>query len=248
MHLNNEELAMCADFIMEDRFEELPEKYKTHLKECDACSREVNMICSISSDTIDQISIKETHRFNIRKVVRVAASIAVITVVGSSVFHIISDRQTIVNETEAFSEELYATNDSLPFVNSFFEDTIIEEEKNSVEKEIEAEIELNNSFIPNSEMERLVERYSKNNVYRSDSSVNDLFIILKGHNGELLIEVITDEVLFIEIIDNEENIIREIDLKKGGNNFDMKVPGLYYIKVMNEDFDLLFCDKITIKK
>ena len=50
IHFTEEEVAMVADAINENRYDQLPEAIRVHLSECDECTSEVMSVADITQD------------------------------------------------------------------------------------------------------------------------------------------------------------------------------------------------------
>ena len=106
------------------------------------------------------------------------------------------------------------------------------------------------AFAPHPDMEKLVSR-SANGTLRGDDLQIITAIEWKTISGQLKLEWKNEEsaLLYIEIFDNQGQTIFKTETN--GNFISLNTitrPGRYYWKLLNEDFDLLFCGVIIIEK
>jgi hypothetical protein len=55
------------------------------------------------------------------------------------------------------------------------------------------------------------------------------------------------QVLYVELFNNSGEKIKEITTNESNYHLPMLQPGLYYWKLINENYDLLFVGKIIVK-
>ena len=110
----------------------------------------------------------------------------------------------------------------------------------------EPEIELLASYTESAQNEKLVAQFS-GNFRGNEASINTPSIVEVKLGEEAVMSWSSAKSLIIDVLDNQnEEIISETI---NGNHFIFKPEskGLYYWKLYNNDFDLLFCGKIIVK-
>ena len=116
------------------------------------------------------------------------------------------------------------------------------DDRNSVNKNLLA-------YAVNEELEKLVERYTETSL-RGDFSVNIKSIIEIKSNEDLVFEWnnTNKENLTLEFFNNSgDKLFEEKTSENRFTTTGLSNSGLYYWKLINEDFDLLFCGKIIVK-
>ncbi len=238
LHLTEEEIAICAEALQNDTLDQIKPKIKMHLQECDHCWHEVSFLSEmISSDSEGSIPENEnTLKIPLKKAkTKRTISISLFAGVAASLLilfalikkdHFLPQHQANLKNEEFISQSKDNSNANLQLQNKL-------------------------AFTPNKNLEKLATRFSDSNFRGND----DIHIITSSEyivniNNPILLKWTNKkkQVLSFEIYNNKEILI----LKKKTNNNSNEITtiqekGIYYWKLLNSDYDLLFCGKIIIR-
>ncbi len=252
-HLNEQEVAQCADAINGNAFNSLPMEIREHLAICDECASEVltvaDMAFGFSADT------KKGKIFQISTIKRIAIIssaaaivlfVALFTTTQFSFFN--SPEKQIASYDSLFTDKV----DSVSINVGDNESQLVQ-----VEQGTEAKIEspapdtspsnkLLASYEPNSELEKLYDNFAS--AYRSDdiSVVSDRIVRVPA-NDSLKWSNPSKEIMNVDIFNNKGNRILTLSSNTNGIKIPALDDGLYYWKLINQDFDLLFVGKIFVE-
>jgi len=262
-HLSEEEIASYVDAYFTKDLKTIPSEIRSHVQNCDACAEKVLSVTEIMEDLSEDKVNLEDEKLDSPKVIQfkknyflqIAASI--IFIVGGSLIFL-QIKQTKNNPIKQYSEVIDST------ISSFDSSLVLPEKdiqniaqitKDSLKQfnEVKKDNLSNNqnllAFVEDEQLEKLVERYS-DSALRGDFSIKSKSIIkikinnllkLEWNNGDM-------ELLILEFFDNTGKKLFEIETSESSIETDqLNDEGLYYWKLINEDFDLLFCGKIIIK-
>ncbi|MFA5419317.1 MAG: hypothetical protein WC341_12750 [Bacteroidales bacterium] len=255
IHLSEEEIALCAEAMAGGRFSQLDDRLKKHLAFCPQCAGEVMMVAELTKETVEialpvQKSIKPWHY----AALLVAASAIILLVLNiPGIFNNESpsenklalsaiDSISVENRDQTIHPE--KTNTAIPLLsdnNHFLEIN----PKNEVDLEISDKILA--TYAPDETLEKLVENTLVS--YRGD----DIDVITES--GIRFPETDSIEwknpdsiMLTVEWYNNLGKLIKTN--QSTGNS--VPVPnlknGLYYWKLMNNDFDLLGAGKVVVER
>ncbi|MCT4646459.1 MAG: hypothetical protein N4A74_15830 [Carboxylicivirga sp.] len=243
-HLTDEQIAICAEALNADRISSLPENICVHLDECEECSHQVLAVSETILELSDSplIELKKTHHNSLKKIIGIAATMAIVLSIGVYLFKIPTQESelssnSIIEKTSTIVQSPYEKPDTLHTIQTKTPEN--NQLLTSKEKQMLA-------FTPHMELDKLSERFDAS-AQRGDevkvlsqvigrSSVNQIDILWENPDKQSLL---------IEIYDNRGIKINEIET----NNpracvIKLTNKGLYYWKLLNEDYDLLFCGKI----
>lgn len=252
-HLSEQEVAQCADAINGNAFNSLPEELREHLSHCDDCASEVLSVTDIAFDfsatnkdgSVLKLSTgKKIAFFTSAAAVLIIAAIyitAQFTFLGSTGRQLATSDSTI---SQSHDSLLIAKNKEIHTVqlNQSIEDT----SQNPTTDKVNSSDQLAN-YQPNSEMEKLFDNNAS--AYRGDdiTVISDRTVKVPG-NDSLKWSNPTKEILNVDIFNNQAQRIQTLRSSEKG----IKIPdlsnGLYYWKLINQDFDLLFVGKIIVTK
>jgi hypothetical protein len=254
-HLTEEEIAMCAEAISSGRYALLEKSFRSHLEACQQCGNEVLMVSEINrqTETSDIIIRKRKNKARILIALSSAAALLLLMVVVFLHDNKLSDQQQL---TETVGDSLNKTD------HEKFDDLQlnIPETKTADDRKSEKEAVKDESsgqkvviteqlalYEPNPVLENLYNNYR--NSYRSSGFT---------YSGHGLIEYpdvmniewnnLGNANLEIEIFNNKNLKINTLTSSGNGVKIPDLSPGLYYFKIINEDFDLLYVGKIRIKE
>lgn len=231
IHFTEEEVAMVADAINENRYDQLPEAIRVHLSECDECTSEVMSVADITQDFNMKAANPKT--LSLKRWIYIASISSAAAIL---IFTIFKFSQPNGND----NLNLLVTTDSAAksIDNSLMEsDTTSEIKENHIEGKNMASLE------PNAKLEKLYDNYKT--AYRGD----DIQIVTKGVVQYPIQDSLKwinprKELLTIEILDNQGQIFKKATTKSQGIKIPKLPIGLYYWKLINEEADLLYVGKI----
>ncbi|MDP2721806.1 MAG: hypothetical protein Q8O72_03515 [Bacteroidales bacterium] len=255
IHLSEEEIAQCAEAMAGGTLSQLDDRLRKHLDFCPQCAGEVMMVAELTKETGEiafpmHKSIKPWHY-----VALLAAASAIILLVINipGIFNNEnpSENKLALSSTDSISVENGGksvlpekTDMAIPLLsyNSHSQEI---NQKNEVDLEISDEILA--TYAPNETLEKLVENT------RVSSRGDDIDVITES--GIRFPEADSIEwknpdsiMLTIEWYNNLGELIKTN--QSTGNS--IPVPnlenGLYYWKLMNNDFDLLGAGKVVVEK
>ncbi|MFO7940704.1 MAG: hypothetical protein R6U66_13235 [Bacteroidales bacterium] len=271
-HLSEEEVALCAELLLEERVEDIPDVLRNHLKGCVDCADQVLILVDIVNVDIGEEKSRQdlfvTERGG-RKVKSLASKVYLYTGIAAAIFVLLSLGLFLKNRevSEAPRDVSIALADSgeeHPLDENKLADRSDGQEKRIAEKEGEAvhqpllnvdEASSNKdstsllAYDDNPVMEKLVQRYQQGHS-RSQEQVKSQSIIRIRPDSTFFLKFRNSpkEMLLVEIFDAKGNLLAQ----KNTDNTYVKIdfidkPDNYYWKLMNDDFDLLFCGKIICR-
>lgn len=255
-HLSEEEIAMCADAISTGRYALLEKTIKSHLEACSMCGNEVLMVSEINKQA-ESFQKNIQKRKNIVRILVAFASAAALLlllvlfyfqrnyfpyqpqIAETNIDSANKADHAIINNLELNDGNAKIKNDGISGMNSK------SQLKNS-DKQISNTVQLA-LYETNPALEKLFDNYG--NSYRSSG------FVFSGSRVIEYPEVINIEwinpgkaSLEIEIFNNKNEKINSFTSSGSGVGIPELTPGLYYFKIITEDFDLLFVGKIRVKE
>ncbi|MCF8302757.1 MAG: hypothetical protein K9I94_05720 [Bacteroidales bacterium] len=268
-HLSEEEIAQYADALKNGRFKDLPRYIRQHVKECDQCSTEILAIYDlITNEDKGDLKTTEEELFSLPKrsfrETWFAIAAGFILLIGIGGFFLLFNKSPEKPElAEQYLENAADTletqvTDTVPEITTPAEEIPEKEDaerqtqESSTEKEIRKERELlAQAYKPNPDLEVLVNRFDESAYRGNEVEVTTaLHITVKrGQNIKLTWKNPAQEELTVELLNNNgERLLEKYTLKEKVSIEKRIAPGLYYWKLYNTDFDLLFAGKITVEK
>ncbi len=266
-HLTTEQIAECADAINEGRYAQLPEYLRHHLTECDQCASEVIYVAEMSSDS-DKKTDMEINRDSSEKnrflktpgkkiLIGIAASIVILAValllsfpklitpdkneIASS--HKNDDNkplETIDKRGDTIKDHTVHNNNHRTEKNETTTENINDIDNAEPEKR-----ELLASYEPDPELEKLYKTMQGNFRGKTIKTETPSEIIY-NNNDSLRWKNKTSQPLIVEIFDNSGKEIIRDKTKQEKYKIPSLSPGLYYWKLIDKDFELLFVGKIVV--
>lgn len=238
-HLTEQEVAQCAEAIREGNYTSLPHAIKEHLANCDDCANEVAMVAELAND-IGGTTPKKNKK-SIRLWLTISGAIA------ASLTLLIIGNYFIINT----NNDLPTQNNQLAKVDSASQNTdtsfISTKEKDTApQKIVPVRKEILAAYTPNKDLEKLAENFKQ--AYRGEEITVETpsEINLPGVDSLKWINNNASKLTVVLLNNKGETVISAANQGNG-----IKIPtltsGLYYWKLINEDFDLLFCGKIMVK-
>lgn len=264
-HLTNEEIAMCADAINDGTFAQLPQRLRSHLQECDQCAEEVINVAEIASGTTDiQIptetkdipQVPKSLRGNNNKVVFGLAAAAAI--VGFAIilnipwddneFQETNDKQQVASTDQMTEDTSSVANQEKQSKKS---EKISTPESKKDQPTRNRDQKQQKKLLANYEPNPRLEKLHKNmqGSFRGSSVEIITKPTLKYQKGDKLQwKNPNQKTLYLEIFNNQgKEIHRDTTTRATYDLQDLK-PGLYYWKLISEDFELIHVGKIIIQQ
>lgn len=249
-HLNEEALAQAADAVASNNYDHLPNEIKTHLAECDQCAAEVVAISQILDETHSEtISIPFYKTSLFRATIGVAALLAIVFgfyfIFNSSPDN--STRfadQTDTNQVIAPNEKENQTSPNFDTIQNNEPAPKANQRTNPANDNLLA-------FNTNEDLEKVYLRH-QDGVMRSNDvkiSADSVISISKGKRLSIAWEADGSELIF-EIWNNRNQKVVEksTNATTGLNLPAPESAGLYYWKLLNADFELVYCGKIRVEE
>lgn len=256
-HLTDEQIALCAEALSKKNVNSLPNSLQQHLNQCDECANQVTLVSELSeSITLEAESESKTRKIGLTYRISAAAVILVLIGLGFYKGKPLKQEQSIAQTTvdsiliEKSSSEL-KTNENVEIAhveNKSNNNSEIEEPKNPEIIQSETNSTELLAYASNADMEKLVERFNSGAMRGNDIKVLSP-ILVSGKTNEIILEWTNEEEqeLIVEFFDNKGNKLNEQTTTQSRiQPKNLTNKGLYYWKLINEDFDLIFCGKIRV--
>jgi len=258
-HLNEDQIAICSEAMAKSNMDTLPEVWRTHLAECDDCANEVAMISIMLSEELESIKSQPTTKMINLKMIHwlgIAASVLIVVMAGLFIPGKVNKKVSgpITANVDSVPQEIIK-----PVKESKYENSSLKQRDQKVKKEKSKVIsnhkknagnEVLLAYVPNEQLEKLSQRFSDAAFRGEEIEIKSPLTIQIHNKKELELSWINpgNENLIVEIYDNKAKKLEEIETT-GSKCIPGQIekPGLYYWKLINEDFDLLFCGKIIFK-
>lgn len=257
-HLSEEQIAQYAEALASGNQEYLPDTILNHVKECDQCADEVMHVHEmlVSGELITQKPEVKKYTLKPVKWVSVAAGITLLVGLGGYLF--LRTDQSMQSQKTAESQ---LSEKQVEQVTEIIEIDDISKDKDALripaeslkektDKAKEDEVLLAR-YEPNEQLESLSSRFEQEQLRSSG------FRFLSNHHIKLESKASikinwkapAEEELIFTLRDNSDSLVLERSAGQNGIEItDFLQPGLYYWKLMDRDFDLLYCGKVEIEK
>ena len=260
-HLSEEQIALCADAINNDNYEKLPEFIREHLVYCEQCVNEVMMVTEIFSAFEKEFpgTKKKAKLFKIKP-----WHITTISVAAAITFLFVVLQFTDLGRNKASSPDIVQIQQDRPEFIIDNNDTIYSDKKDEpqlfeqyeapelAEKEILEDLPYDNSqnliaaYVPDENLEQIYNNMK--GTYRGRNiNITTPHTIFHSEKDSLRWNNPENEKLYVEIFDNKGEEIEIITSQDQGVAIPDLTHGLYYWKLINEHFDLLFVGKIIVR-
>lgn len=255
-HLSDEQIALFAEAMSTNSSEKLSLELRSHVSNCDECAQMVLMV----AETIDGIQDTEkiipinTNAFKrYDKWVVVAASVIIFISVGVYLSSFLNNTSIESKIVEADSVSINKT--EVPEApNQIVNSPKVAEQKQSkpIKKKVKKAPSQSNqmAYAANDQLEKLSSRFLPNASMRGDNIEVLSANTIQGKANVLQLEWLnsSNELLIVEFFDNKGEKLFEIETNASNYKLNkLKQNGLYYWKLINQDFDLLYCGRIKIK-
>jgi hypothetical protein len=250
-HLSEEEIALCVEAIQDKKYSKLPSSVRKHLEICHQCAIEVIMVGEVSMGALSDSLVISKKRKNLFWIGGIAAAAAVIILF----FAINPFNNNLNNETLLVQNNVQDTIDNGVNTELVADSTkAAGSEKQKPTKTNKSEektpMDLNPDLLaaysPEKDLEKLCQNF--NNSYRGE----DISILSKSElsypNSDSLLWLNPEaDLLGIEIYNNKAKLMHGFETTNNGIQIPKLENGLYYWKLINEDFDLLYVGKIRVE-
>jgi len=246
-HLTEDELALYSEFLQNQNNVKVPLYIVDHIKKCDKCATESVDLSFIADEITKELHFDlegtnetKTVLFSKKNILSIAVSLLIFLSVWQ-IFRFYN------NNNEIYSAKKVALIHKIIINNK----KIVEPIENIIEKEVDTKLENNillACYEPNKKAEQLIDSFLANSRGENIEVITPLEIYSKINKSITFEWKNLDNIeLTIEIYNNKMKIIEDAEII--GNNYTLEniSIGLYYWKLFNSDFDLLFFGKIIIK-
>lgn len=263
-HLSEEQIAQCADAIVGGRYGELDSELRNHLTICDDCAAEVLSVTDIVIDFKANASKGKLIRF--KPWVAAVSGVAAVGLIFFVAMALLKQNPNTQNLAEnEYKFPAVGVVDSAELIGSPTEEveSLANLEKpedksdvvspKSAPKQKETPMKSKpvdsfsgGSYVPDQTLEILFENFTQ--AYRGE----DIVILSSGvtelpGTDSLKWSNPSKEELYVEFFDNTGNRFLTLTERSSGISIPDLNNGLYYWKLINQDFDLLFVGKIVVK-
>ncbi|MDA3942655.1 MAG: hypothetical protein PF694_03825 [Bacteroidetes bacterium] len=234
IHLSPEELALAAEQTV--RQKNLPEAVRNHLDNCDSCKYELMTLIELQEGNLDHKTVILQRKSS----VWFAAAAVILVLLAVGVWWTMNNSPEQSLPLDQITQQLEPS-DETTNAEVVVKDVFAKEENGQPTLNNDDQLALA-AFAPNLEMERLTKRYQTemrnagNAEVQVDSKMDSLHF---SWNAE--------GMLIFELYNNEGELLEEIETTARSASFEVKQAGLYYFKLINEDFDLLWCGKTNYR-
>lgn len=252
-HLSEQEVAQCADAINGNAFNSLPEELREHLSHCDDCASEVMTVTEMAFDFSAHSMKSNILKISIgRKIAFFSAVAAVLVFVGFlfvqqyNFFKPLNQKLAKADTTYSHVADSVSVNQTDVIAKAQTEQDGTSDQNHIVE-DSDTENMVLATYQPDAGLEKLFNNYAS--AYRGDeiTVISDRVVRIPGSDS-LRWNNPSNEILNVDIFNNKGSRILTLSTSNSGIKIPELDKGLYYWKLINQDFDLLFVGKIVVKK
>jgi len=249
-HLSTEELAYYSEMLAKNKLSNVPSNIIEHIENCDSCAiQAIDLSLIIENTEITTTPIIDKRNILTRyKYIAIAASILLPILTWVTFNQLTKDKtktDNITDNTAIVIDSIQNKNNTIAQQNN--KDSLNIIKQNSTQEPKQQALLAYNE--PNKELEKLTNYFVENLRGENITIITKSKLIITESNDIILKwKNIEEENLSVEIYDNKYLLIESDELS--GNSYKVKSnlkKGLYYWKLINEDYDLLFCGKILVK-
>ena len=257
-HLTEQQIATYAEYLNEGTLDKILPEYREHIKNCDVCNNEIIAVADILAQKYESVveeNITNNIELNTAKkksvinytLIGIAASI----IIAAVIIMLLSEKEASIKPRTA-DQQTIEQNIYSPIIDSNSTEEIVvdapkKEELKITIPDVKGEEELL-AYVCNDDLEQLSARY--NTALRGEIEITTDSIVKIAAGTPFLLQWIindADEDFIIEIYDNKAHLVIEESVHNSYEVSPKLNQGLYYWKLINSDFDLLFCGKIIIQ-
>ena len=263
-HLSEEQIAIFAEALSSGKETSIPAEWRQHITECDQCAHEVALVSQIIEEEEEGTPKKERSaessntRFILRKIlVRFGVAASVILIIGAGICFTVMLTDNQQNNIAALDTNERVSDTPEP--NSSQEKVMpVDKRKDAIKAEVVNDSagtqkpennKIKLAYAPDKNLEKLAQRFESGSMRGDDVSAESPHEINAKQGSEILIELKNPEnnSVIIEFFNNQGKKLFEKETSQ--ETYQVKKltePGLYYWKLLNQDFDLIYCGKIVI--
>lgn len=249
MHLNEQDIARAAEALSRGTYNQIDVALKEHLSTCSQCAMEVQTTSSIFDELKDKAALPSSRPK--MSMLRLVSGIAASALITFGTWYVLDklemDEQPLVDNT--------LLQDSVQLVESNEQAPLAELSSNSEEEAIVVtpQAALQNqdllAYQSHKDLELLVARFEEGALRGEGISFFVPSTLEGGVDGvKITWENPNEEELILEFFNNLGDKLFESTTNLSYISPTLDKPGLYYYKVLNEDFDMIFCGRIIVKK
>ncbi|MFA8435307.1 MAG: hypothetical protein ACEPOZ_12385 [Marinifilaceae bacterium] len=257
-HLTEQEIALVAEALVKENYNQLDNRIREHLAICNCCADEAlvvsELIADQKSDSKDSQPDSITIASNRNKMnfLWIAASLAICFGIAywsieysnrSAMYaHIENTPSNVVSKVMKDSLEVLKPKPVVVKQKVTDKKTIVSQ-TTQVKKPLLA-------YQTNPQMEALVERFTNEAHMRGGQIEVVSKSLIKGELNKIELRWKNPDkaVLILEIFDNKGTKLSEIETQDSiFHPTQLNQPGLYYWKLIDEDFEMIFCGRIVVK-
>lgn len=252
-HFSDEQVALCAEALNKGNVESLPAYMQKHLSECNDCASSVTMVAELSENiALESDTGGKSGKLSLLYRISAAAVILILIGLGfykgkpsindNNVAQTNSDTLIVINKSEE-----YIASDVKNIESNNISDTETVKKQDHIQP-AKRDNELL-AYATNADLEKLVDRF-KTGAMRGDEVEVLSPVVIEGKIGEVVLEWTNTDAqeLIVEFFNNNgEKLFEEVLTVSSIKPEKLTNKGLYYWKLINEDFDLVFCGKIKLQ-
>ncbi|MFW5793459.1 MAG: hypothetical protein ACOCWC_04175 [Bacteroidota bacterium] len=255
-HLTEEQLAICAEAINNKSYDSLPKHIRKHIADCSDCANELMIISDISLEVEGDLALeKKTKYIKLNPWYIGIGSVAAAILIIFIAIEFSNLNKESINENQISDIPAIIDEDLQDHIKKTEKDQqAIQKDTNIIEDTTSHTVVRNDfdkkslAYVPEITLEHLFQNMK--GEYRSESveiKTPHTLQINKSAKDTLRWLNPKNEILFVEIFNNkaEEVLVTETD-SESIITPELK-EGLYYWKLINKDFDLLFVGKIIVE-
>ncbi len=234
-HLNEYELALYVEYIDTKNPKNIPSHVMDHVKECDDCAAEALELFEMTA--------LQQHKYKTKTIIRPLFYISTAIAASLLIFFLVYNFNFDTTVTETKNMAAVDRTTAKPLIKKDANNTP------AVGNIKTDKIQYADNFTVDDYLEKMVSRFE--GVSRNTERINIITPLEYKSSGNILLEWEnrSEKELYVEILNNKGKLLNEYT--STGDSLFLKnklSPGLYYWKLMNSDFDLLFCGKIILKR
>ncbi len=251
IHLTEEEIALSAEAMIAGDLSHLEPRVREHLDHCTQCAGEVMMVAEVSGEvpeiTAAPVLTKPLWGYVALLAAAVVVIVMIINVPGwfKPASHHSSDMAGVVQDS--INPSANQPNQDSEKATSIVDNTSNKQQKQEQKSQTKSTLGDNAlAYAPNEALENLVNQYLT--AYRSDETVElRSGVDLQFPETDSLLWKNPDNIsLTLEWYNNWGVLIQTVKTQQNGAPIPPFENGLYYWKLMNEDFDLLGVGKVRV--
>jgi|AntRauTorcE11898_2_1112593.scaffolds.fasta_scaffold02246_3 hypothetical protein len=259
-HLSEEYIAQYAEALARGEQDYLPEEMRKHVKECNHCADEVMAVYELMDTAASDVRQGKKNKFSMKPAywVSIAAGITILIGVGGyMIFY--GDKQVEMPAVAEKEENIRQSDDLADERDTLDQDTtraMLIAADTQKRKPLEVADDKANkpllaqAFEPHEGLEKLAARFEGESMRSSGFKVVSPHQIIVDGEESINFEWSAEQhqQYIFTLLDNSNSIVFEKTVSHNGHTLEEPLnSGLYYWKLMNEDFDLLYCGKIKVK-